>query len=178
VLATEYAGTEHALAGLSMTVRLAAAEGNLGAAEATLAGLREGWPELLATEAAEALVARLLAGASVGGGTVTQMGTTTSAASASAETPLLGLLGARPNPFAGRTVIPFEVAEPSRVRVMVYDVLGREVAVLADGVHAAGRYEAAFDGDDLAAGLYLVEARVESAAGARRSYTERITLMR
>jgi hypothetical protein len=181
VLTTEYAETEHALSGLSMTVRLAAAEGDLATAEAALASLRAGWPELLTTEAAEVLVARLLAGASAGGGTVTQTGTTTPAARASAETSLVGLLGARPNPFAGRTVIPFEVSEAARVRVAVYDVLGREVAVLADGVHAAGRYAASFDGAGLAAGLYLVEARVEPATGPGRTrsvFVERITLLR
>jgi hypothetical protein len=78
-------------------------------------------------------------------------------------------------------VIPFEVAEVARVRVAVYDWLGHEVAVLADGEHAAGRYDANLDGDGLAAGLYLGEVRVEPASGAGRTwgvYAERSTLVR
>jgi hypothetical protein len=92
--------------------------------------------------------------------------------------PSFRLLGVRPNPFTGRTVLPFEVGEPAHVRLAVYDVLGREVAVLAAGAFEPGRYEASFDGRGLAAGLYLVQMYVESASGARRSYVTRITLVR
>jgi hypothetical protein len=88
------------------------------------------------------------------------------------------VLEVAPNPFRGEATVTFEVSAPSRVRLAVYDVLGREVAVLADGPFAPGRYEAAFDGGSLAAGLYLVEARAESAAGARRTSAERVTLVR
>lgn len=63
---------------------------------------------------------------------------------------------AYPNPFAGRTTVPYEVAAAAHVRVAVYDVLGREVAVLADAKRAAGRYEAELDARGLSAGLYLV----------------------
>ena len=88
------------------------------------------------------------------------------------------LLDARPNPTTGRTVIPFEVAEPSRVRVAVYDVLGREVSLLAEGRYEAGAHTAVLDGGSLAAGLYVVTARVETASGARRSQSQRVTLLR
>ncbi len=47
-----------------------------------------------------------------------------------------------------------------------------------DGPHAPGRYEATFDGRGLAAGLYLVRARVELEGGVGRSYASRITLVR
>src|SRR5690606_13785844 len=92
-----------------------------------------------------------------------------------AEGPV-ALLPVYPNPSSGSAVVPFEVAVPSAVRVAVYDVLGREVAVLADGPHAAGRYEVAFDGAGLAAGVYVVRA-TGAAAGGRRTLTRRLTLL-
>jgi hypothetical protein len=61
-----------------------------------------------------------------------------------------------PNPFRGEAVVTLTLREPSRVRVAVYDVLGREVAVLADGVYGSGRHEALLDGAALPSGTYLV----------------------
>ncbi|NOX36062.1 MAG: hypothetical protein GXO78_00845 [Calditrichaeota bacterium] len=44
-----------------------------------------------------------------------------------------------PNPFNPITTIAFSLPVRSRVRLQVFDVLGREVARLVDGVKAAGR---------------------------------------
>ena len=41
----------------------------------------------------------------------------------------------------------------------VYDLRGREIASLFEGVRPAGRYEAAFDGSGLASGVYLCSLR-------------------
>jgi hypothetical protein len=79
------------------------------------------------------------------------------AATASAELPSAPALHAPyPNPFAGTTTLNYELAAAGTVRLAVYDVLGRELAVLADGHHEAGRYTAVLDGRDLPAGIYLV----------------------
>ncbi len=64
-------------------------------------------------------------------------------------------LVAAPNPFSGRSTVAFTLPQAAEVRLAVYDVLGREVAVLADGLRAAGRHEAAFDAAGLPAGAYL-----------------------
>jgi hypothetical protein len=53
-------------------------------------------------------------------------------------------------------------------------VLGREVAVLADGARAAGTHEAVFNGSRLTAGVYLV--RMTTAAGFTQ--TRGVTLLR
>jgi hypothetical protein len=42
-----------------------------------------------------------------------------------------------------------------RVRLAVYDLLGREVATLVDEKKAPGRYEVAFDAAGLASGTYI-----------------------
>ena len=46
---------------------------------------------------------------------------------------------------------------------MVYDVLGRQVRVLVEGVRAAGTHEVVFDGSRLPSGTYLV--RLETPQG-------------
>ncbi len=60
-----------------------------------------------------------------------------------------------PNPFNPTTTIAFELPDPAEVRLSVFDVLGREVAVLIDGYKASGQYTIQFDAGRLASGLYL-----------------------
>ena len=60
-----------------------------------------------------------------------------------------------PNPFNPATTIAFTLPELGRVRITVHDITGRKVAVLADGVIAAGRHEVVFDGAGLASGVYF-----------------------
>ena len=60
-----------------------------------------------------------------------------------------------PNPFNPETTIPFLLPQQGHVRLSVYDVLGREVAVLVDGVRTAGRHQAHFDASRLASGVYF-----------------------
>ncbi len=78
-----------------------------------------------------------------------------------------------PNPFARTTTVGFALPEAAEVRLAVYDVLGRAVAVLAAGEGAAGRHEVRFDASALAGGVYLV--RLEAGGQVR---TQRITVLR
>ena len=82
-------------------------------------------------------------------------------------------------PFNPQTVVPFVVDRPAELKLSVYDVLGREVARLADGVLDAGRHEVVFDASALPSGTYLIRmtARPEN-EGASRTFTQRITLLR
>lgn len=61
-----------------------------------------------------------------------------------------------PNPSAGSTTLVYELAEEAAVRLAVYDVLGREVALLVDGARGAGAHEAVLDASRLTPGLYVV----------------------
>ncbi|MDX1419073.1 MAG: T9SS type A sorting domain-containing protein [Rubricoccaceae bacterium] len=63
--------------------------------------------------------------------------------------------GVYPNPFRGQTHIGFALEADADVRLTVYDVLGREVAVLVDGYREAGAHQAVFDARGLAAGTYV-----------------------
>ncbi len=73
-----------------------------------------------------------------------------------------GLGRNHPNPFTGATTIPYQVAETVHVRLSVYDLLGREIAVLQDGERRAGAHEAWFDASGLSPGVYFV--RMETLA--------------
>jgi outer membrane protein assembly factor BamB len=65
-----------------------------------------------------------------------------------------------PNPFNPSTTIAFALPEQSHVRLSIYNVLGREVAVLVDGSLPAGSYSRVWDGtahggDRVSSGLYF-----------------------
>jgi hypothetical protein len=73
--------------------------------------------------------------------------------------PATRLYAAAPNPFRGHTRIDFEIDRPAHVRLSVFDVTGRAVSVLLDGVSPAGRRSIPWDGRDgrgkrVAAGVY------------------------
>ena len=59
-----------------------------------------------------------------------------------------------PNPFNPATSIPVELTGTRHVRLVVYDLRGRLIRVLADEVMGTGRHEIPFDGSDLASGAY------------------------
>jgi hypothetical protein len=90
-----------------------------------------------------------------------------------AATPSIELEVPRPNPFRGTAELVFTLDASSDVSLVVYDLLGREVARLADGPMPAGEQRVRFDATGLAAGVYV--ARL--AAGGQ-SATRRLTLLR
>jgi hypothetical protein len=65
------------------------------------------------------------------------------------------LLQNYPNPFNAGTVITFDVDRSTNVRVTVYDLLGRQVAVLTDAPRAPGRYSVELTGKGMASGVYV-----------------------
>jgi hypothetical protein len=60
-----------------------------------------------------------------------------------------------PNPFNPQTTIKYELPEDAVVNLKVYDLLGREVLTMVDGIEPAGYYEVSLDGSNLATGVYL-----------------------
>ena len=94
------------------------------------------------------------------------------------EAPTTFALGAvYPNPARGAAMIPLALADQASVRITVYDALGREVMVLTEGAHEAGRYQIGLAASVLAPGLYLVQATVHSDS-AERVFTRRLTVVR
>jgi len=65
-----------------------------------------------------------------------------------------------PNPFNPSTTIKYSIprdvrGEKQEVRLMVYDILGREVATLVNKQQQAGNYEVNFDANNLGSGIYF-----------------------
>ena len=58
--------------------------------------------------------------------------------------------------------------EPQKIRLAVFDALSREVAVLADGLRPSGEYDVAFDGAEMAPGVYVAVLRTAGRRIARR----------
>jgi hypothetical protein len=90
------------------------------------------------------------------------------------------LLQNYPNPFNPVTSIRYSVGvvsgQPpaaSNVKLAVYDLLGREVAVLVDGGMAPGNYEVQFDGSRLSSGTYVYRL-----TAGERVETRKMVLMR
>ena len=60
-----------------------------------------------------------------------------------------------PNPFTDATTIGFELPTGTRVRLRVYDLLGREIATLVDDFRLAGQHRAVFRKEGLPSGTYV-----------------------
>ena len=77
-------------------------------------------------------------------------------------------LTATPNPARGAATVALTLAEAQPVTVAVLDALGRRVALLHDGVLAAGTHELRLDAAGLPAGVYVVRATAGAVVVARR----------
>ena len=60
-----------------------------------------------------------------------------------------------PNPFNPTTTIPFELPSATKVRIVVYNMLGVEQAVLVDGQMNGGRHEVRWNAVDVPSGAYV-----------------------
>jgi hypothetical protein len=60
-----------------------------------------------------------------------------------------------PNPFNPNTNVKFSIVNAGEVKLVVYDVMGREVQTLVNESLQAGTYEATFDGSMLNSGVYF-----------------------
>ncbi len=60
-----------------------------------------------------------------------------------------------PNPFNPTTTIAYELPETAKVRLDVFNVVGKQVATLENGVRNAGYHEVRFNATGLSSGLYF-----------------------
>lgn len=65
-----------------------------------------------------------------------------------------------PNPFNPITNIVYQIPKSGFVQLKVYDILGKEVAVLVNEVKSEGSYSVSFDASDLPSGIYIYSLRV------------------
>ena len=89
-----------------------------------------------------------------------------------------------PNPFNPSTQISYNLHGAGKVTLMIYDVLGREIATLADGYQKAGRYMVTWNatnnsGVPASTGVYFARLRVANdLGGVKYMKTSRLLLMR
>jgi probable HAF family extracellular repeat protein len=84
-----------------------------------------------------------------------------------------------PNPFNPSTTISYQLPVISHVALKVYDVLGREVATLANGVETPGQHRVSWNADRFASGVYFY--RLETTAlGGVKSFmaTKKLVLLK
>jgi glycosidase len=73
-----------------------------------------------------------------------------------------------PNPFSDRTVLPLSIPQSGRVRLTVYDLLGRPVRTLVDGPFPAGYHAVSLDAHDLPVGMYVATLESDSGTVSRK----------
>jgi len=73
-----------------------------------------------------------------------------------------------PNPFNPTTTISYLLTEPGHVKLVVYDVLGREVTILVDMVQEAGVKNITFNAETLPSGIYYYKIYTNSISDTRR----------
>jgi hypothetical protein len=62
-----------------------------------------------------------------------------------------------PNPFNPSTKIKFDIPAKEHVKLVVYDMLGRELSVLVNEILQAGTYETEWNSGRISSGIYFVK---------------------
>ena len=189
-LSAAYAGTEHEEYGFALAGRLAVEQEDEARAVAALLALAAAFPVSEEIGPLAAMVAGAfpgvdlsgLGGLRLAGATASAVGGTDASAAALAAAQLaagalLDVGEARPNPATSTAAVPFVLGAEAQVEAVLYDVLGRRVAVLASGVYAAGRHVATLEAGRLPSGAYVVHVTARGAAGSSAA-VRRITLTR
>jgi hypothetical protein len=60
-----------------------------------------------------------------------------------------------PNPFNPTTEISYSLDQSANVKLVVFDVTGREIATLVDGMQSSGSHKVVFGGANLSSGIYF-----------------------
>ncbi len=68
-----------------------------------------------------------------------------------------------PNPFNPSTKIAFDLPKDAKVKLVIYDILGREIKTLIQNeFRAAGKYITEFNGSNLASGVYFYQLSINN----------------
>jgi hypothetical protein len=81
-----------------------------------------------------------------------------------------------PNPFNPSTAIRYQIPTVSSVKLVVYDMLGREVVMLVNGMKEAGYYSTTFDASRLASGIYFARV-IASPENGNKPFTKIVKML-
>ncbi|MCF7812024.1 T9SS type A sorting domain-containing protein [Candidatus Gracilibacteria bacterium] len=73
-----------------------------------------------------------------------------------------------PNPFNPSTTIEFSLPQSGNIKLVVYDILGREVAILIDEWQHSGQHSVHFDASHLSAGMYVYRLTASSSTTTKK----------
>jgi hypothetical protein len=73
-----------------------------------------------------------------------------------------------PNPFNPVTIIDYSIPQACFVTIKVYDLLGKEIAVLVNTEKSAGNYKVEFNGSNLKSGIYFYNMKAGSFTGTKK----------
>ena len=80
------------------------------------------------------------------------------------------LYGNYPNPFNPSTTIYFQLPCESKVSLNVYDITGRKIDTLINGIMQSGYHDVQFNPNGISSGVYFY--RLTADAGANGNYSE------
>jgi hypothetical protein len=67
-----------------------------------------------------------------------------------------------PNPFNPSTTINYDLPKQSKVKLVMYDILGREVTTLVNETKNAGRYQVIWNANRFASGVYFYRLQADA----------------
>jgi hypothetical protein len=70
-----------------------------------------------------------------------------------------------PNPFNPTTQLHFALPDGGNVSLIIYDILGRQVAALANGFYGAGTYDVTWNASLAASGVYFARLTLHDSQG-------------
>jgi hypothetical protein len=73
-----------------------------------------------------------------------------------------------PNPFNPSTQINFSIAEPTMIKLAIYNLLGQEIQVLRDEFMQPGLYQVSFNASNLPSGMYIYKLETANYVQARK----------
>lgn len=82
-----------------------------------------------------------------------------------------------PNPFSNQTSISFEIPEPSYVTIIIFDLMGKEVNMIANDKFLSGQYAVVWNGENYSGnrveeGIYIYQVRLN-----RKIYTGKLSIV-
>ena len=79
------------------------------------------------------------------------------------------LLSPYPNPFNPGTTIEYSIAKETKVKIIVYDSIGRKVKELVNEIKTSGNYKTHFNASNLPSGIYLIALYTSSGFSVQKS---------
>jgi hypothetical protein len=83
-----------------------------------------------------------------------------------------------PNPFNPVTNISYDLPNVADVRLEVFDMIGRQVALLVDNQVQPGRHQVVFDASNLSSGIYIYRLQVGSQEQEGQIFTRKLTVIK